>query len=1172
MAPYVFLKGEPSLVGSGITRRHIGRLVVYLILLTGAKMAGFWSRNRFYNIDVHNDTDVPVKASYETQLLKSMLENPHNWEVAIARFRVPLTLIPLTELNIPYRQWRVGMSFTNEGTTTSDAEYVGQYSPPSALLLTAISGYAGTMPTMNVYNGTALQFSNEMAQQPLCTLTTTTFLFILFQNSISVFKPTFDLEDEDGLVATLTPPVGAFLCMAVDPANNNVFAVCSDGNVYRYVYSAVTGAFSQSGTFNVTGYAFPLDGAGLTVFGTLLVASAGPVLYTWAKGTPGAPSAFYFFGDNAGVVVCRNGLITDGTSLFLLTTTADQDYTQVIGAQETSKEIVDITTRQQTALVTYAPTDPPRTPLLLPTTPETIVVSEGGDLAENSAPWPSASAYTSPDVLSTTVTSLASCRSYPQTFYGLYNSTLYKWAVNPGETFFREVSASCEVGGDNFVDFDFRTNGQMLGVIEDGTMYQSDRVIMQSNVLMAVGSNMCLYGMESTGTPVGALGNLQQLMASPIPAGSGVLTPVSAAQLASAVALPATYSTASYLVTVEAKNARGQPTVGMFALSGALAAVSGNYGLVMQDTATPVVQTGDLTVCPGISYVFAAIADAAGTWQVTGYNFAVHTSHALGAGRACVAFTEDFGGGPMSYCVVSTGTETVVYDVTDLETVTSTSAAATVAITNMTGYRVPSAATYVLLGTANGSIYQCVVDFTAAPSPGAWTVVASLPIGVLANRIMCSQHDTGISWGQVWVGGKSTDSPAVGVVYYFSATAPYPLTLIGQTTSAQGNGPLCIVPDALTGVTWTAVTSTVFVQEVAVSRGGTEEIYVLDDTGVVYKGTMGTTTTYTAGIFAPAHQVTSLGCTTKAAGASQVTLRILDDAFQQTASQGIACLPRGVFYFDLTGRLVTNGASANALNVYSATTLASITTLVYTEMSFIATACNTPALVPPAPNVTLYAYEDFLRPINAAFAAAFAVVKLASGFAPATAPRLEFDAAAKLFYLICEGGYADATKYTISINGTLQSKLSMPITGLPVANGLNVIRVVNNTGSTSLTNVLLRTYQEQQNLATWFDLTRIFVISRQGLAVNGDNELSNVNISAITDVVPDLDSLSVNASLVYQPSLLRTYNLVQTTNMMMLNVAIQYQTRDGIIHDLLIAPGDWWNVKLQFIQPRELTS
>ena len=88
------------------------------------------TQREYFNCQYFNQTNTTQIAKYETTLLKPFFNDPDKWKLAINRFRVPISSIPLTANNIPVNRWKVGIAYQKNSSgsgLTFDEEVVQQY-------------------------------------------------------------------------------------------------------------------------------------------------------------------------------------------------------------------------------------------------------------------------------------------------------------------------------------------------------------------------------------------------------------------------------------------------------------------------------------------------------------------------------------------------------------------------------------------------------------------------------------------------------------------------------------------------------------------------------------------------------------------------------------------------------------------------------------------------------------------------------------------------------------------------------------------------------------------------------------------------------------------------------------------------------------------------------------
>ena len=210
----------------------------------------------------------------------------------------------------------------------------------------------------------------------------------------------------------------------------------------------------------------------------------------------------------------------------------------------------------------------------------------------------------------------------------------------------------------------------------------------------------------------------------------------------------------------------------------------------------------------------------------------------------------------------------------------------------------------------------------------------------------------------------------------------------------------------------------------------------------------------------------------------------------------------------------------------------------------------------------IWSYQDYLTQINSALNTCYTQMSTAfSGtYAPTKAPELFFDPASRLFYIQADKAYADSTTYTIDFNQILYNMFlfpSLPDNNLP---GSKSILIQDVSGSSPN---FLNIYQESSSVAKFYDLVRI-LIQTSRIPVSGDSELANNSQLIITDVVPDTDTLSPSGLLIYQPTVLRFYNMYATSPFGTVDIYFSCGTKSGNIYPIYIVPNEYASCKIQF--------
>ena len=142
------------------------------------------SNSIYYNIDIYNDnsTNADISSKFSTAFNSPLLMDTSNYEVAVARARIPLDQIPLSQENIPFHKWQIEIgvpSTMSLNDYTYYSSYVPQFNPVPASLAyfdTAIIGFfrsdlqvitlpvgtlSGNVPlNLQTYNNSTVQQTN----------------------------------------------------------------------------------------------------------------------------------------------------------------------------------------------------------------------------------------------------------------------------------------------------------------------------------------------------------------------------------------------------------------------------------------------------------------------------------------------------------------------------------------------------------------------------------------------------------------------------------------------------------------------------------------------------------------------------------------------------------------------------------------------------------------------------------------------------------------------------------------------------------------------------------------------------------------------------------------------------------------------------------------------------
>lgn len=232
------------------------------------------------------------------------------------------------------------------------------------------------------------------------------------------------------------------------------------------------------------------------------------------------------------------------------------------------------------------------------------------------------------------------------------------------------------------------------------------------------------------------------------------------------------------------------------------------------------------------------------------------------------------------------------------------------------------------------------------------------------------------------------------------------------------------------------------------------------------------------------------------------------------------------------------------------------------------------------PNVTINSYQEFLDQINASFSTVWnnLLASYPSIDQTVKPPIIIYNPTSKLFCLICDGEFLDNTKFRIYLNSNLWNMFLFPtyINNQAPSDDYGLmmtISIKNNIfnsvySSQSVNPEYITVYQESSTRFKFYDLARILVTTNK-LPVDGDIEDINSQLNAITDVIPDIDDLTPDSILIYQPTILREYNLDSSNPIYNIDIHFYYGCKDGTIHRVYLQPSEYASIKLGFFQAVE---
>ena len=211
-----------------------------------------------------------------------------------------------------------------------------------------------------------------------------------------------------------------------------------------------------------------------------------------------------------------------------------------------------------------------------------------------------------------------------------------------------------------------------------------------------------------------------------------------------------------------------------------------------------------------------------------------------------------------------------------------------------------------------------------------------------------------------------------------------------------------------------------------------------------------------------------------------------------------------------------------------------------------------PSLTPNYPIMTI---NEYLGQINLAFANIIAQIPppLSS---PLQTPTLVFDSTLSIINIITDKSCLSSlsTACVINFNKLLWSFFKFTSTPA-VSQNLGI-------GARTLTISFEIQPQPNSTLYRFSDLTRI-IIGTNRMGVKGDNESFNTMLVNIGDFTIDTSN-GIPELVIYNPTVLRFYQLYQTTPLLNIDIFVSYANRAGKVFPITISPYNSIGLKLQF--------
>jgi len=219
----------------------------------------------------------------------------------------------------------------------------------------------------------------------------------------------------------------------------------------------------------------------------------------------------------------------------------------------------------------------------------------------------------------------------------------------------------------------------------------------------------------------------------------------------------------------------------------------------------------------------------------------------------------------------------------------------------------------------------------------------------------------------------------------------------------------------------------------------------------------------------------------------------------------------------------------------------------------------------------IWTIQDYVNKINTALLSAFTAVFPPGNPQQPSIPYLSYSNAK--FSMNVPASFTAGSDYSISFNTRLGRRFLFNTKPGVVLTGVNPITTLTENfyplqlldENPNEENPITQIYNYPQPNSTaykFFDITRVIIGSTK-LSVAGDTELSNTSLLNITDFAVDTTSPNVLLQI-YEPAILRYYQMYQTAPLTMLDAFLQYATKDGVIYNINLIPGESASMKLLF--------
>ena len=263
--------------------------------------------------------------------------------------------------------------------------------------------------------------------------------------------------------------------------------------------------------------------------------------------------------------------------------------------------------------------------------------------------------------------------------------------------------------------------------------------------------------------------------------------------------------------------------------------------------------------------------------------------------------------------------------------------------------------------------------------------------------------------------------------------------------------------------------------------------------------------------------------------------------------------------------LLNTNTNFHSIYAYNKTTAAIVYNITTTETDILlGTSTFINAVSPlPSPSTTpfyeIWNYQEYLDQINLGIQTVFNTIKTSTGWVSQVCPYISYSGSK--FSLNIDKAFVSGGNAIISFNDRLWQRFMLNSSTNVLDDSFEDLQILDLIPNQTATD-LLQIIQPFSTSYRWFDITRV-IIGSSKLSIAGDCELSDTSLLSITDFSVDTSSDTVLLQI-YNPIVIRFYQMFGTTPLTMINVHFSYATRDGNIYPIYITPGSSCSTKLLF--------